>query len=90
MEGSFHKNSFTIKGAKCIANILLYNKSLENLKLQDNDLGSISGELIGVGLGQNQTLRSLKISENYLQSEGAEQILNNGKYLEALDLGKSF
>ena len=60
------------------------------MKLQDNDLGSISGELIGAGLGQNQTLRSLKISENYLQSEGAEEILNNGKYLEALDLGKSF
>lgn len=77
-----------IQGAKCVAAILLYNKSIESLRLQDNDLGGIGGELIGAALKQNRTIKHLKISENELKSEGAEHILKAGLTLESLDLGK--
>ena len=39
MEGSIRKNSIGIDGARCIAAILLQNKTLECLKLEDNDIG---------------------------------------------------
>ena len=60
------------------------------MKLQDNDLGAIGGELIGAALKQNKTLKHLKISENELKSEGAEHILKAGGALESLDLGKNY
>lgn len=42
LEGSIRKNSIGIDGARCLAAILLQNKKLEILKLQDNDIG-VSG-----------------------------------------------
>jgi hypothetical protein len=39
LEGSIRKNSFGIDGARCLAAILLQNKKLEILKLEDNDIG---------------------------------------------------
>jgi hypothetical protein len=38
-EGSIRKNSFGIDGARCLAAILLQNKTLETLLLEDNDIG---------------------------------------------------
>ena len=38
-EGSIRKNSFGIDGARCLAAILLQNKTLESLMLEDNDIG---------------------------------------------------
>ena len=38
-EGSIRKNSFGIDGARCLAAILLQNKMLESLLLEDNDIG---------------------------------------------------
>ena len=38
-EGSIRKNSFGIDGARCLAAVLLQNKSIETLILQDNDIG---------------------------------------------------
>ena len=62
--------------------------SKETLKLQDNDLGQVGGELIGAALKQNKTLKHLKLAENELKSEGAEHILKSATRLESLDLGK--
>jgi Ran GTPase-activating protein (RanGAP) involved in mRNA processing and transport len=59
----------------CIAALLVKNKTLESLAINDNDLGANGGEAIGVALAQNSTLKSLKISENDLKSEGAIQII---------------
>lgn len=39
LEGSIRKNSFGIDGARCLASILLQNKTLEVLRLEDNDIG---------------------------------------------------
>ena len=50
IEGSIRKNSIGIEGAKCIAAILLSNKSIESLRLQDNDIGMAGGEIIGAAL----------------------------------------
>jgi len=58
------------------------------LKLQDNDLGSIGGELIGAALRQNKIIKHLKVSENDLKSEGAEHILKAGLNLQSLDIGR--
>lgn len=39
MEGSIRKNSFGIDGARCLAAVLLQNKVIEVLRLEDNDIG---------------------------------------------------
>lgn len=50
LEGSIRKNSISVDGAKCLAAVLLQNKFLESLKLQDNDIGITGGEIIGTAL----------------------------------------
>ncbi len=49
-EGSIRKNSFGVDGAKCIAAIILQNKNIETIKLQDNDIGVTGGDIIGTAL----------------------------------------
>lgn len=71
LESSMRKNSLGIQGAVCLAALLVRNKTLESLTINDNDFGSDGGEAIGVALAQNTTLKALKISENELKSEGA-------------------
>jgi hypothetical protein len=71
LETSMRKNSLGIQGAVCIAALLVRNKTLESLSINDNDLGPNGGEAIGVALSQNSTLKTLKISENDLKSEGS-------------------
>lgn len=39
IEGSIRKNSLGVDGARCIAALLIQNKALETLKLEDNDIG---------------------------------------------------
>lgn len=90
LEGSIRKNSIEIDGAKCLAAIILHNKNIETLKLQDNDITMAGGEIIGAALKQNKTLKSLKIAENDLKTEGAEFIIRNSYNLEELDLGKNY
>lgn len=71
LETSMRKNSLGIQGAVCLAALLVRNKTLESLAVNDNDFGADGGEAIGVALAQNTTLKALKISENDLKSEGA-------------------
>lgn len=89
-EGSIRKNSFGVDGARCLAAILLQNKALEVLELEDNDIGINGAEIISIPLKKNKQLRELKLAENLIKTEGAEYILLNGLNLVALDLGKNF
>lgn len=56
-DGSIRKNSFGIDGARCLAAILLQNKTLESLRLQDNDIGINGAEIISIPLKKNKQLR---------------------------------
>ena len=56
-ENSIRKNSFGIDGARCLAAILLQNKTLESLILQDNDLGIVGAEIISIPLKKNKQLK---------------------------------
>lgn len=89
LESSMRKNSLGIQGAVCLAALLVRNKTLESLSLNDNDFGSDGGEAIGVALAQNHTLKALRIAENDLKSEGALQIIANAHHLEVLSLAKN-
>jgi Ran GTPase-activating protein (RanGAP) involved in mRNA processing and transport len=89
LETSMRKNSLGIQGAVCIAALLIRNKTLENLALNDNDFGPDGGECIGVALSQNHSLRVLRIAENNLGSEGAIPIINSAEDLRVLNLAKN-
>ena len=39
LEGAVRKNSFGVDGARCLAALIIQNKKLETLKLEDNDIG---------------------------------------------------
>jgi Ran GTPase-activating protein (RanGAP) involved in mRNA processing and transport len=90
MDGSIRKNSIGIDGARCLAAILLQNKNLQSLRLEDNDIGINGAEIISISLKKNTTLKELKISENLIKTQGAEYIFHNATNLEVLDLGKNF
>jgi NLR family CARD domain-containing protein 3 len=68
IEGSMRKNSLGIQGAVCISALLIKNKVMESLSINDNDLGPDGGECIGIALSQNDSLRILKIGENDLKT----------------------
>jgi Ran GTPase-activating protein (RanGAP) involved in mRNA processing and transport len=76
-EGSTRKNSLGIQGAVCISALLIKNKVLEYLSINDNDLGPDGGECIGLALAENENLQVLKVSENNLKSEGAIRIIKS-------------
>ena len=90
VESSMRKNSLGIQGAVCIASLLIRNKTLESLSLNDNDFGPDGGECIGVALSQNNTLKVLKVSENELKDDGAIPIIDSATHLETLSLAKNF
>lgn len=90
VEGSIRKNSLGIQGAICISALMIRNKILETLCLDDNDLGIDGGECLGIALAQNETIKTLKLSENDLKSEGAIPIIKSAANLEVLDLSKNF
>ena len=50
IEGSMRKNSLGIQGAVCISALLIKNKVMESLSINDNDLGPDGGECIGIAL----------------------------------------
>jgi hypothetical protein len=50
IEGSIRKNSLGIQGAVCISALLIRNKILDSLSLNDNDLGQDGGECLGIAL----------------------------------------
>ena len=50
VEGSMRKNSLGIQGAVCISALLIKNKILQSLSINDNDLGPDGGECIGIAL----------------------------------------
>jgi Ran GTPase-activating protein (RanGAP) involved in mRNA processing and transport len=50
LEGSLKKNSLGIQGAVCISALLIKNKILNSLAINDNDLGPDGGECIGIAL----------------------------------------
>ena len=50
LESSMRKNSLGIQGAVCLAALLVRNKTLESLSVNDNDFGSDGGEAIGIAL----------------------------------------
>ena len=56
VEGSMRKNSLGIQGAVCVSALLIKNKIIESLSINDNDLGPDGGECIGIALSQNDTL----------------------------------
>ena len=68
--------------------MLLINESIQNLVLQDNELGEDSGEKLGSALIQNKSLTRLKIAENKIKNKGAKSILENSDKLVSLDLSK--
>jgi len=90
LDTSMRKNSLGLQGAVCLAALLIRNKTLESLVINDNDFGADGGECIGVALAQNATLKVLKIAENDLKSEGAMSIINHAHNLEQLRLSKNF
>jgi Ran GTPase-activating protein (RanGAP) involved in mRNA processing and transport len=49
-EGSMRKNSLGIQGAVCISALIIKNKTLDHLSINDNDLGADGGECIGIAL----------------------------------------
>lgn len=57
MEGSIRKNSLGIDGARVLAAVLLQNKKLEALRLEDNDIGINGAEIISISLKRNKTLK---------------------------------
>ena len=99
-KGSLVKNSLGIQGAVCISALLIRNKHLQSLYLDNTDLGSEGGECLGIALGQNQSIKKLKLSENELKSEGAIPIIkscikyksnedNFNESIESLDLSQN-
>jgi len=90
IEGSIRKNSLGIQGAICISALLIRNKTLDTLCLDDNDLGADGGECLGIALAQNESIKTLKVSENDLKSEGAIPIIKSANNLEVLDISKNF
>ena len=50
IEGSIRKNSLGIQGAVCISALLIRNKVLDSMSLNDNDLGQDGGECLGIAL----------------------------------------
>ena len=85
-EGSYRVNNFSGDGGIILARILLNNKSIETLILQENSLGEDAGDKIGTALIQNETLRKLVISDNKIRNKGARSIMENGTNLISIDL----
>ena len=85
-EGSFRVNNFSGDGGIILARILLNNKSLETLILQENHLGEDAGDKIGTALIQNTTLKKLVISDNKIRNKGARSIIENGSNLVSINL----
>ena len=85
-KGSFRINNFSGEGGLIIARIVLNNKSIETLILQENLLGEESGTKIGIALIQNKTLKKLVISSNKIKNKGARAIIENAEELISLDL----
>ena len=85
-KGSFIINNFSGEGGLIIARIVLNNKSIETLILQDNLLGEESGTKIGIALIQNKTIKKLVISKNKIKNKGARAIIENAEELVSLDL----
>ena len=85
-KGSYRINNFSGEGGMIIARIVLNNKSIETLILQENLLGEESGTKIGIALLQNKHLKKLVISNNKIKNKGAKAILENSKNLISLDL----
>jgi len=50
LEGSMRKNSLGIQGAVCVSALLIKNRCLESLSINDNDLGPDGGECVGIAL----------------------------------------
>lgn len=44
------KNSLGIQGAVCVAAMLIRNRAIESLSINDNDLGADGGECVGIAL----------------------------------------
>ena len=85
-KGSHRINNFSGEGGLVIARIILNNKSIETLILQENLLGEESGTKIGVALSQNKVLKKLVISNNKIKNKGAKAIIENSRNLISLDL----
>ena len=86
IEGSSRVNNFSYDGGIVLARILLKNKSIETLILQENSLGEDAGDKIGTALIENETLRKLVISNNKIKNKGARSIIENGNNLISIDL----
>ena len=85
-KGSYRINNFSGEGGMIIARIILNNKSIETLILQENLLGEESGTKIGIALLQNRHLKKLVISNNKIKNKGAKAIIENSRNLISLDL----
>ena len=85
-EGSFRVNNYSADGGIILARILLNNKSLETLILQENLLGEDAGDKLWAALIQNENLKKLVISDNKIRNKGARSILENGNGLISIDL----
>ena len=85
-ESSSRVNNFSGDGGIIIARILLYNKSIETLILQENLLGDDAGDKIGTALIKNSTLKKLVVSDNKIKNRGARSILENGTNLISINL----
>eukprot|EP01127_Copromyxa_protea_P020228 TRINITY_DN6726_c0_g1_i2.p1 TRINITY_DN6726_c0_g1~~TRINITY_DN6726_c0_g1_i2.p1 ORF type:complete len:122 (-),score=13.21 TRINITY_DN6726_c0_g1_i2:26-391(-) len=80
----------SLAGARCLFSVLLRNKVLTTLNLQDNALGYEGGEQIALGLSLNNTLTDLNLSANDIGNGGALYFavaLKASKTLTRLNLG---
>lgn len=50
--------------------MLIHNRSLVTLRMQDNDVGVKGADVISQSLKQNKSLAHLKLAENNIQTEG--------------------
>ena len=85
-ETSSRVNNFSGDGGIIIARILLYNRSIETLILQENLLGDDAGDKIGTALIKNSVLKKLVISDNKIKNRGARSIIENGTNLISINL----
>ena len=88
-EGSYRVNNFSGDGGIILARMLLVNKSLETLILQENNLGEDAGDKIGAAFIKNKTLKKLVISSNKIKNKGARSIIENGNSLISIDLSNN-
>lgn len=86
MPHSKRKNSVGLKGAVCLSAVIINNKVIRSLNLNENNLELDGGMCLGRALEENNTLAELQLADNRLTSDGAILIIKNATQLIHLNL----